>query len=269
MRLWAFFLGVFILPFALFGVDYIAHRGNSSESPENTRASFKQALELGADFIELDVFLTKDSVPVVIHDDNLSRLTNGKSNAQVKDLTFEEIQKLEVGEWFQSEFAGEKIPTLKEVLLLVKGKAGVMIEVKEELGREEEIAMRVVRVLEEVGSDPGDFPFYVASLSKKILQLIRQERPSQMLVSVVEDEPSFWNHMSAVFPGVIAFSSEYFSKLPIEFIEQLKVSKRKIWVWVVNDLSTAESFLVKGADGLISDGFTKLIKNGDAFSLAK
>jgi len=106
----------------------IAHRGASGYAPENTVASFEKAVELGFDFIELDVRLSKDGKLVVIHDADLSRTTNG--NGFVKDLTVPELKRLDAGSWYSPEFAGEKIPLLEEVLFRFGDRIGLLIEMK-------------------------------------------------------------------------------------------------------------------------------------------
>jgi glycerophosphoryl diester phosphodiesterase len=99
----------------------MAHRGFSSAAPENTLSSIKKALELPyVDSIEVDVQLSKDGIPVVIHDFTLDRTTNGVG--YVKYKTFAELRKLDAGGWFSKEFVGEKIPSLEEVLMLTKDK---------------------------------------------------------------------------------------------------------------------------------------------------
>jgi glycerophosphoryl diester phosphodiesterase len=92
----------------------IAHRGASGHAPENTLAAFKEAVALGATFIETDLQLTRDARFVAIHDDTVDRTTNG--HGTVHDLTLTELRKLDAGSWFGSEFAGERIPTLEEIL---------------------------------------------------------------------------------------------------------------------------------------------------------
>lgn len=92
----------------------IGHRGSAGTHPENTMAAFEEALRVGADGIELDVQLSKDGVPVVIHDETVDRTTNG--SGWVKDLTLAELRSLDAGSWFSALFANERIPTLKEVL---------------------------------------------------------------------------------------------------------------------------------------------------------
>jgi glycerophosphoryl diester phosphodiesterase len=101
----------------------VAHRGASDVAPENTLAAFDAAWRAGADAIELDVQLTADGVPVVIHDETLDRTTNG--SGAVGLLTFEALRQLDAGSWFSPEFAGQPVPTLGEVLTLVATRPGL------------------------------------------------------------------------------------------------------------------------------------------------
>jgi glycerophosphoryl diester phosphodiesterase len=91
----------------------IAHRGASDLAPENTIAAFHRARELGADGVELDVTLTRDRVPVVIHDDTVDRTTDG--HGAVNDMTVYDIKRLDAGGWKNPAYRGESIPTLAEV----------------------------------------------------------------------------------------------------------------------------------------------------------
>jgi glycerophosphoryl diester phosphodiesterase len=104
------------------------HRGACAYAPENTLAAFNLAFELGADGIELDVTLTKDGVPVVIHDDTVDRTTDGRG--KVSGMTVREIQRLDAGKWFDSKYRGEKIPTLEEALAYVPVGKIVNVELK-------------------------------------------------------------------------------------------------------------------------------------------
>ena len=97
-------------------------------APENTLGSFAMAIEMGADMVECDVLLTRDGVPVVIHDATLDRTTDG--SGAVVGATLEEIKRLDAGRWFDARFAGERVPTLTELLDLARGRCTVMIEVK-------------------------------------------------------------------------------------------------------------------------------------------
>jgi glycerophosphoryl diester phosphodiesterase len=96
----------------------IAHRGASGHAPENSLAAFKKAVTLGASFIETDLQLTRDARLVAIHDDTVNRTTNGKG--AVHDFTLAELRRLDAGSWFGSEFAGERVPTIEEILDFAK-----------------------------------------------------------------------------------------------------------------------------------------------------
>jgi glycerophosphoryl diester phosphodiesterase len=108
----------------------VAHRGASDVAPENTLAAFDAAWRAGADAIELDVQLTADGVPVVIHDDTVDSTTNG--SGAVGLLTFEALRRLDAGSWFSPEFAGQPVPALDEVLtfLATRPELGLLLEYK-------------------------------------------------------------------------------------------------------------------------------------------
>ncbi len=126
----------------------VAHRGASAYAPEHTLASYRLALEQGADYVEQDLTLTKDGVLVCLHDDTLERTTDvearfpdravvepgptGQPARQwfANDLTLAELKTLDAGSWFDAKFAGERIPTFEEAIDLVKGKAGIFPELK-------------------------------------------------------------------------------------------------------------------------------------------
>jgi glycerophosphoryl diester phosphodiesterase len=102
-------------------MDVIAHRGASAYEPENTLRAFDRAIALGATMLELDVHLSRDGQLVVVHDPDLSRTTNG--SGRVSDLSLAEIQRLDAG-------LGERVPTLAQVIDLVRGRAQLYIELK-------------------------------------------------------------------------------------------------------------------------------------------
>lgn len=105
-----------------------AHRGASGAAPENTMAAFRGAEEAGADGIELDVQLSRDGVPVVIHDDTVDRTTDG--GGAVGRLLLRELRALDAGSWFGPSFAGEAVPTLEEVLDWAGGRLRLNVEIK-------------------------------------------------------------------------------------------------------------------------------------------
>src|SRR5690348_7685142 len=92
----------------------VGHRGAMGHAPENTMTSFEEAVSLGADMLEFDVRLSKDRVPVVVHDANLDRTSNRSLN--VADLNVKDLLELDAGSWFDMRFANERIPRLADLL---------------------------------------------------------------------------------------------------------------------------------------------------------
>lgn len=153
VRTWAVGLGAWALIMSITGsAQYskktvVAHRGASAYAPEHTLASYKLAIEMGADYVEQDLAVTKDGMLICLHDASLERTTNveelfptrvttqtieGKTRRAwlANDFTLAEIKTLDAGSWFDRKFAGERIPTFDEAVALVKGKAGLFPELK-------------------------------------------------------------------------------------------------------------------------------------------
>lgn len=99
----------------------VAHRGASAYAPENTLLAFRRAIELGADMSELDVHLSRDGVPVVMHNYAVDQTTNG--HGRIQDLTLAQLEQLDAG-------SGERVPTLQQVIDLVRGRNGLYLELK-------------------------------------------------------------------------------------------------------------------------------------------
>jgi glycerophosphoryl diester phosphodiesterase len=124
-----------------------AHRGASYEAPENTLVAFMLAIELGADGIEFDVQMSKDDEAVVIHDFAVEKTTDG--TGFVQDKTLAELKALDAGGWFDPIFAGERIPTLQEVIDTVGHRLLLNVELKSKSLRDDGLAATVVRTIEE------------------------------------------------------------------------------------------------------------------------
>ncbi len=128
----------------------VGHRGTKRFAPENTLAAFDKAIEMGARIVEMDVRMTADGHFIVMHDARVERTTDGRG--AVATMTLAEIKALDAGSWFAPEFAGERVPTLKEALAHVKGRAGVDIDFK---AGPEDSAARITAILDETGFDDG------------------------------------------------------------------------------------------------------------------
>lgn len=131
-------------------LEIIAHRGFSAIAPENTLAGFKMALEAGADSIECDLQLSTDRVAVVFHDESLER-TTGKVG-KLSERSLEELKKLDAGAWKGEQFAGQKIPTLKELLAeLKKIKKFIYLEVKRYCNWQERDIENLLKIIVDTG----------------------------------------------------------------------------------------------------------------------
>lgn len=102
--------------------EIVGHRGAPGQAPENTLLSFERAMQIGVDWIEFDVRRSRDGVLVVIHDETVDRTTDG--SGRVRDMGFSELERLDAG-------AGQRIPSLQQVIDLAKGRVRMNIEIKE------------------------------------------------------------------------------------------------------------------------------------------
>jgi glycerophosphoryl diester phosphodiesterase len=127
----------------------LAHRGASRRAPENTMAAFRLAAQLGADGVELDVQLSKDGEAVVMHDSRVDRTSDG--HGRVADLTLAELRALDAGGWVAPEFAGERIPTLAEVLYELGPRLVLDVELKTAGLFGGGLEAEVVRLVEDAG----------------------------------------------------------------------------------------------------------------------
>jgi len=130
-------------------VDYfvVAHRGASGIAPENTLSSFAEAIRSGAHFIEMDIQVTADGMPIVFHDKGLSRTTDGIGFAS--KLTYEELLKFDSGNWFSSEFSGERIPSLQRVLEFVQNQILINIELKNLGPSPQQHIQKILQIIEQ------------------------------------------------------------------------------------------------------------------------
>lgn len=163
-----------------------AHRGSKGTHPENTLASFKEAVRVGSDGIELDVHLTNDGHLVIIHDETVDRTTNG--TGEIRNLTLAEIKAMDAGSWFHNKYAGEKIPTLEEVLLLLKelGFNGQLnIELKTDVIQYKGL---VEKCLALQGTKTWPFAIVYSSFNPYTLVELKQANPSQEIGLLFESK---------------------------------------------------------------------------------
>lgn len=221
-----------------------AHRGASGHAPENTLAAFGLAMEMGADMCELDVQQTADNRLVVIHDDTIDRTTNGKGN--LWEMTLAELQRFDAGSWFAPRFAGEKLPSLEQVIDLVRGKAQLNIEAKMH-GHERNMASLVI---ETIRREKFENECVVTSFDWRVADALKTLTP-ELKVGYIFG----WKEFSTkVFDGSVDLLSAHYSLIDTAFLAQAQASGKRVHVWTVNHKWLIRRLRLKlGVDGIITN----------------
>lgn len=229
----------------------VAHRGASGVAPENTMAAFERAVEMGADMIELDVHATKDGQIVVIHDAVLNRTTTGNARGSVVWFTLDELNTLDAGSWKGTEFAGEKIPTLQEVLSAFKGRTKVLIEIKAK-----NIEDKIVEIIRETGTEDD---VVIQSFDAEAVRRCRDllpEVPAGVLFSapLLFGRSSFGEKVISAALDVNAdFVAVGFGAATPELVSMARENGLGVFVWTVNRAKDMTSMIEVGVDGIITN----------------
>jgi glycerophosphoryl diester phosphodiesterase len=144
----------------------VVHRGANKSAPENTISSLLKAYEQGADMVEMDIRQTKDGEFVLMHDARVNRTTNGKG--KIKKMTLAQVQQLDAGSWFSKEYTGEKVPTLREVLRIAKGKGLIDLDIKKAN------IPSLIKLLEEEGYLNDTLLITLHSFNQKVIKEVLQ-----------------------------------------------------------------------------------------------
>jgi glycerophosphoryl diester phosphodiesterase len=222
-------------------VAVIAHRGAAGKAPENTLASVRQAVEDGADWIEIDVQETADGEVVVIHDSDFMKLA-GK-DLKVWDATLAEIDRIDVGSWFDPSFATERVPTLGDVLAAARGKAKVVIELKY-YGYDQDLERRVVQIVEDAGMASA---VAVMSLKYKGIQKIRALRPDWTIGLLSAKGVGDLTKLDADFLAVNQ------GMATPGFVRRAQAAGKQVFVWTIDDPVSMSRMISIGVDGIITD----------------
>jgi glycerophosphoryl diester phosphodiesterase len=223
----------------------IAHRGASGHAPENTFAAFRKALAMGAGFIETDLQLSRDARLVAIHDATVNRTTNGQG--AVHDLTLAELRRLDAGSWFGSEFAGERIPTIEEILDFAKKHDMVFyLELKPSGSWGGEHAL--ISALRESGEIARTV---VISFDPPILANVRKIEPTVMTGLLFDGQISD-PLAKAVEIGARQLAVRGSLVTP-RLLKEARQRDLQVVCWTVNHPAHMRLLLEAGVDGIISD----------------
>ncbi|HKG47015.1 MAG TPA: glycerophosphodiester phosphodiesterase family protein [Pyrinomonadaceae bacterium] len=234
----------------------IGHRGASAVAPENTMAAFREALAVGADGIEFDVRLTRDGVPIIIHDSTLRR-TGGLPHP-IAELTWTEISRVDVGSWFAGSFANETVPSLAELFTLFQSNNSTLyLEMKCDSPSEQRpLVEACVRSIHEHSLKER---VIVECFQLPALKILKEIDPEIKTVALVE--PSFTNPSvlfdqriinQAIDIGAAALALHH--RLAREgLVRKAKAAGLHVAVWTVDDPTWIERARIIGIDALITN----------------
>ena len=223
-----------------------AHRGFSGKYPENTMIAFEKALEIGVDGIEHDVHLTKDGVPVIIHDERVDRTTNG--TGYVKDMTYEELSKLDASYIFP-ECGFQHIPTLKEYMELVKDKDIVTnIELKTGVFEYPGIEEKVYAMIMEYGLKDK---MIISSFNH--YSVLRMKALDSTIKCGLLEESWLLNVADYVAASGVECFHPIFNNMTEEIVAELKAKNIEINTWTVNEREDIEMMFKRGIDSVIGN----------------
>jgi glycerophosphoryl diester phosphodiesterase len=238
----------------------IAHRGYSAIAPENTLPAFARALEAGTDLVELDYHLTKDGVPLVIHDYTLDRTTDATNRwagtkFKVADHALTEIRELEAGTWFEPAYRNVRVPTLPEALELIQRRGVTLIERKAgdaascaKLLAERDLINRVI----------------VQAFDWEYLRDFRRLEPLQVLGALgppssregqklTDHEkrlsPAWLDQIKSIGAQIVVWNKQ----LDDAAVTAAHERGLKLWVYTINEASLADKLFTFGVDGIITD----------------
>ncbi len=220
------------------------HRGASHAAPQNTLAAFRKAAEVGADGIELDVHLSRDSVPVVIHNDSVDATTDGKG--LVREMTLSQLKALDAGAHFDATFANERIPTLEEVLSEVGARLLTNIELK--AGQTAALVPAVVDLVRRMGMASrvwfSSFKPYALHRARALAPeipcglLYGPLNPGTLLLKPFTPHEALHPYKDMVTEG---------------FIRRAHQRGLRVFTWTLDDPETARRLAAWGIDGIITN----------------
>jgi glycerophosphoryl diester phosphodiesterase len=228
---------------------FVGHRGIAAEAPENTLTGFRLAAEAGFSWVEFDVMLSADDVPVLHHDEELGRTDNGSGPVAAHPLSA--LKALDAGSWFGPGFAGERIPTFDETIACCRALGLSMnVEIKPTTGREVRTAELVSDMLNDLCPDLTD-RIIVSSFVPDCLR-IAQEKAPDFLRGYLSDTMAEGWHAAAKDLGCFSVHPNH-ACLDAGLVTAIHDAGFRILTYTVNDPERAESLIGWGVDAVITD----------------
>jgi glycerophosphoryl diester phosphodiesterase len=231
----------------------VAHRGLSAAYPENTLSAFQAAVDLGVDWIELDVVMTADAVVIVSHDTTADRCTNGSGS--FRTMTLEQVKALDAGIRFDPRFAGERIPTLDAVITLVEQTpVRLCIEIKGDTPDEFLATARATVSLVQQRNYLRKAS--ISSFDPACLSALRSWEP--LLSTNLDPTPQNgsltpWELCQQCLSVGANFMSHAYHHLTPEIIDEAHAHGLVLWAWTVNDADAMRRIAAMDVDAILSD----------------
>ncbi|KOE77871.1 glycerophosphoryl diester phosphodiesterase [Vibrio aestuarianus] len=208
----------------------VGHRGVAGRFPENTRVSVQAAIDLGLDWVEIDVQPTKDNVLVVCHDHTINRCSNGKG--RVDAYTLQQLKQLDFGRWFNPTFTGEPIMTLEELLILAaKHQLGLNIEVKVDRHDVSNVAQQLKQQLDHSPIDKKNI--LLSSFSHDIMRTLALYCQGYKLGVLSERlSKKDWQLLEEINAFSCNLNFRWTSK---KHVQQLQQAGYQVWCYTVNN----------------------------------
>ena len=226
----------------LIETEITAHRGSSRTAPENTIPAIEAAVEEMADSVEIDVQMTADGVVVLGHDASLKRVAG--VNRSIASMTFEELEKLDVGSWFSSEYAGTRIPSLSEVLELCSQKTSLNIEIKY-VGKNSELPEKTAEMVREYGMENQ---CVITSTNLSYLKRVKEALPEIRTGYIIS--AAYGNFYSSEDVDFISIRSGFVTSA---LMQNAHEQGKAVYAWTANTKSELERLTLLGVDGIITD----------------
>lgn len=237
------------------GFLVIAHRGDSGAFPENTLPAFRSAVEWGADLVELDYYHSADNVPFAFHDRTLNRTSDatavlGQEKIPTDSLSWDQLQQLDAGAWFNARFRGTQIPTLADALDVIQQGSITLVERKAGDAATCVQLLREKNLLEHVVVQAFDWN-YLADCHRLAPELILGALGSKDLSDDRLDE------IQKAGARIVGWNHQDLQRQQIEAVQRRGM---KIWAYTVNDVPRAQQLIADGIDGIITDYPAKIMQ---------
>ncbi|WP_448192076.1 glycerophosphoryl diester phosphodiesterase [Azospirillum sp. sgz301742] len=234
----------------------IGHRGAKETAPENTLASIRAAARQGASWVEVDVALTRDGVPVVLHDETLERTTSG--TGALADIDWADLQRLDAGSWFDARFTGERVPGFDALIdLVLELGLGLNAEIKPTPGRGVETAETALNALKR--RLPSQHPLLVSSFEPECLDVAKALAPEIPRGYLLWDPPADWATI-ADRVGAATLNVEH-GRQSAGSIAAYRATGRPVLAYTVNDAARARTLFGWGVSAVFTDAPGRLAES--------